>query len=172
MEKPANSQKIKIAHIGAGKPTLADRIHFLPHPDAFNPCPLPTHTTLFIPYKKDGVFIGKVLQVKIGGYIYKQILEACGGKLPSKLWLEDIKPSDNIVSAWVCSCGEVVTVDDGMVMLKDDLWLTYFKEKDVACVACIEKAMGRSITIDDLGRSDGSLIPVNIIFAKQRGLIK
>lgn len=61
-----------------------------------------------------------------------------------------------------------------MVILKDSLWRQISdKWKDVLCVTCIEKKLGRPIEESDLKLTDeGKVIPVNEMFLQNRGLTK
>lgn len=41
-----------------------------------------------------------------------------------------------------------------MVMLKNELWLSIAQRRDILCVDCIEKRLGRQLTFDDLKECD------------------
>ncbi len=74
-----------------------------------------------------------------------------------------------------CNCGTIVDCFNGqMVMLKNSIWEAISPDrKAVLCLSCIEERLGRSLISTDLmyNMRDGSRIPVNVDFAKQRGLV-
>ena len=71
-------------------------------------------------------------------------------------------------------CGVLVhSFNNQMVMLKDEIWLHVNNHlySGVLCISCIEERLGRVIRSSDLKKGDdGSLIPVNIDFARQRNI--
>lgn len=50
----------------------------------------------------------------------------------------------------IAFCDECKTEDLFTVMLHDNLWLSIANKRDVLCVNCIEKRLGRKLTLDDL----------------------
>lgn len=58
-----------------------------------------------------------------------------------------------------------------MVMLNDELWLTHFNKLDILCDKCIEQKLNRKITINDLKKSFGEIIPCNLWWLNENKLI-
>lgn len=51
---------------------------------------------------------------------------------------------------WICqNCGTEIWSDKNMVMLRDDLWLSIAKPKDVLCDKCIQKKLERPLKKSD-----------------------
>jgi len=76
-------------------------------------------------------------------------------------------------------CGALVHAKNGkMVMLKDELWLSIAKKEEFICDCCIEKRLGRPITVEDFKEPSEkykkhygiNFILVNYLFAMEKGL--
>lgn len=74
--------------------------------------------------------------------------------------------------AWECKdCKKEVYVDVNMVMIKDELWEKIAdKHLDVYCDCCIEKRLGRPISVEDFKTSTMGLnmIPCNVWWLKEQ----
>ncbi len=60
-------------------------------------------------------------------------------------------PKDSKVSWRIPVCDECEKRNPGMILLKDELWWEIAKEKrEILCLNCIERRLGRPITFYDL----------------------
>lgn len=71
----------------------------------------------------------------------------------------------------VCKdCGYEIFVDKNMVMLKNEIWNSICDEtEDAICAKCIEKRLGRKITISDFMESrikNEKMIKCNVYYMK------
>ncbi len=62
---------------------------------------------------------------------------------------------DQRVPTWECEdCGQHITHNnEQMLILKDEVFLSIAKKEESPCPVCLEKRLGRAITMDDLWRN-------------------